>query len=472
VAWLLLATGVAQAAGGEQPASAPASGAAARRYTLPLLLAKARESSPSVEASLYSLRVAEAQLSEAKRMLIPSGNLDVLLAPTPKVNCDLPDDIVTTATAEERATKEWRARHCLTTPSMPTPQLVGIEGFLVRFELSLAWPVFTFGKLTAAREAARAGVSAGHGRMGLARAAVEHDVRRAYYGLKLARELRSTIDEGKKYVDDAIKKVKEDLDQDQGTSTVTDLRRLQILNAEVKARRFETDRGEAIAMAALRALIPGLKGFDIDEEPLEAPAASSRSVADFQDQARHHRAEVRLVDAGVAARRAALKLQQATFFPDVLVVGKLSYAYTSSAEAPSNAYFNNPLNGLGFGGGLALRLSWDYGIKTARLARARAELLETQALRRAALGGIDLEVEKAHAEIDEARKRIDATHEGERVANLWLKAVSEKHSMGLSETKELGDAVSAFFQMRLRWLQALYDARMAEASLIKATGAE
>jgi outer membrane protein TolC len=174
----------------------------------------------------------------------------------------------------------------------------------------------------------------------------------------------------------------------------------------------------------------------------------------------------------VAARRAALKLQKATFFPDILIVGRLSYAYTSSAETPQNAFFSNPLNGLGFGGGLAMRLTWDYGIKAARLDRARAELLETQALRRAALGGIDLEVERAHAEIDEAFKRIDAVHEGERVANQWLKAVSEKHSMGLAETKELGDAVGAFFQMRLRLLQALYDARIAQANLIKATGTE
>ncbi|MBI5480239.1 MAG: TolC family protein, partial [Deltaproteobacteria bacterium] len=439
---------------------------------LPMLLGKAREASPSVEASFHSLRAAEAQLAEAKRLLIPTGNLEVLLAPTPRIDCNLPDDVVTTATPEERASKDWRARHCLTTPSMPTPQLVGIEGFMVRFELTLAWPIFTFGKLTAAREAASAGVSAGHGRVGQARAQVEHEVRRAYFGLKLARELRSTIDEGKGHLDDAIKKVKEDLDQDQGSSTVTDLRRLQVLAAEVNARRFETDRGEAMALAALRALIPGLKHFDIDDAPLEAPPVAIRPAADYVEQARHRRPEVRLIDAGLAARRAAVKLQRATFFPDLLIVGRLSYAYTSSAETPQNAFFNNPLNGLGFGGGLALRLSWDYGIKAARLARARAELLETQALRRAALGGIELEVEKARADIDESRRRIDATHEGERVANQWLNAVSQKHSMGLAETKEFGDALSAFFQMRLRWLQALYDSRMAQASLIKATGTE
>jgi outer membrane protein, multidrug efflux system len=452
--------------------STPAGASAVRRYTLPMLLGKAREASPTIEASFHSLRVAEAQLSEARRAVIPQGTFDVLLAPTPKVDCDLPDDILTTATPEERKSRDWRARHCLTTPSMPTPQLVGIEGFLVRFELNLAWPIYTFGKLTAAREAASAGVSAGHGRVDQARANVEHEVRRAYYGLKLARELKSTIDEGKEHLDKALKTVKEDLDEGKGTSTVTDLRRLQVLIAEVEARRFETERGETLAMAALRALIPGLKQFDIDDEPLETPAAAVRTAAEYQEEARHHRPEVRLLDAGVAARRAALKLQRASFFPDLLVVGRLSYAYTSSADIPQNAFYSNPLNGLGFGGGLALRLTWDYALKTARLARVRAEMLEAQALRRAALGGIGLEVEKAHAEVDESLKRAAATRRGERMAQAWLNAVAQKHAMGLAETREFGDALGAFFQMRLRWLQALYDAHLGEASLIRATGGE
>jgi outer membrane protein TolC len=473
LAGVLLATGVARAADA-QPASQPAGGPAVKRYTLPELLGKAREVSPSIQASQYSLRIAEAKLLEAKLAIIPQGNFEFFIAPAPKVDCSLPDDIMISpsVSAEERASADWKAKHCLTTPSMPTPQLVGVEGVLLRMELTVAWPLYTFGKYSAAKEAARAGVSAEHGRMGLARAQVEHDVRRAYYGLKLARELKSTIDEGKGHLDDAIKKVKEDLDQDKGSSTVTDLRRLQVMNAEVNARRYETDRAETLALAALRAIIPGLKSFDIDEELLEAPASTVRPVTDYQERALHQRPEIHQLDAGVAARRAALKLTKASFFPDLVLVGRVSYAYTSSAEKPQNAFYNNPLNGVGFGAGLALRLTWDYGIKAARLSRARAELLETQALRRAALGGIELEVERARTDLFEAFNRIEVTHEGERVARQWLKAVSEKHSAGLAESKELGDALNAFFQMRLRWLQALYDARIAEANLTKATGTE
>ncbi|HEY3356938.1 MAG TPA: TolC family protein, partial [Polyangia bacterium] len=359
-------------------------------------------------------------------------------------------------------------------PAKPTPRFVGFAGIFLRTEVNLAWPIYTFGKLSSAIEAARAGVTAGQGRLAQARAQVELQLKQAYYGLKLARELKGTIDEGKGHLDSAYKQIKEQLDEGKGAATVTDLRRLQVLLADVDSRRLEVLRGEALALAGLHALIPvGLpRDFDIDEEPLEGPPEAVKPLDDYLHVASMRRPEVKMLDAAVAARRAAIGVQKGTFYPDVLLVARFSYAYTSSADTPQNSFFSNPLNGLGFGGGLALRLSWDYGLKLARLSKARAELLETQALRRQALGGIDLEIAKARLELDEAQHRIDVTHKGERAAQAWLNAVAQNFGIGLAETRDFSDALMAFFQMRLRWLQALFDAQIAHASLIKAAGAE
>jgi len=427
---------------------------------------------PQVEAARHALATAQSRLMEARFAHIPTGSLDLLMAPAPRVECALPDYIVTTASPEERASKEWRARHCLTTPSLSTAQLVGIDGFFVRFEMTFLWPIFTFGKIGAAKEAAEAGIRAGQGTLAKTRADLELQVARAYYGLKLARELRSMLDEGKEHIVKAIRRIKEDLDEGKGSSTVTDLRRLQVLDAEVDARRLEAERGEALALAALRALLPGLGQFDIDEEPLDFAPSELKPLADYQEMARRSRPEVHLLEGALQARTAALKAQKAMFLPDLVLVGKLSYAYTSSADMPHNAFYNNPLNGLGFGGGLALRLTWDYGLKVARLRRAEAELREAKASRQALLAGIVLEVEKARAEAAEARARLKVLEKGERAAKAWLEAIAQKHAVGLAETREFADALGAFFQMRLRWLQAVHDACVAQGTLRRATSGE
>jgi outer membrane protein TolC len=473
----------ASASAEEDPDSGPASGAARGpaappqsgpvRLTLPQLLAKAREVYPGIAAGRYSLQAAEAQLSEARRAWIPQGTLDGLAAPAPEIRCGMPSDIIVQG-GQHPEDKAWREAHCLDTPTLPTAQLVGIRGIFVRAELNLAWPVYTFGKLSSAIDAAHAGVLAGQGKLAQARATVEQQIRQAYYGLKLAREIRGTVKEGKGYLDDAMKKIKEELESGKGNATVTDLRRLQVLVAEVDSRSLEVDRGEALALASLRVLIPtGLpRDFDVDEEPLAQPGAEVKPLDYYVDLAHSRRPELKLLDAAVAARKAAVGVQQGSFYPDLLLVGRLSYAYTSSADLPQNAYYNNPLNGFGFGGGIALRLTWDYALKLARLSRARAELAETGALRRQALGGIDLEVAKARLELEEAQRRVELTHRGERSANAWINTVAQNFAIGLAETRDFSDALMAFFQMRLRWLQAIYDAQIARAALIKAAGTE
>jgi HAE1 family hydrophobic/amphiphilic exporter-1 len=461
------------AAGSAHAQEAVAAQPAPPRYSLPQLLAKAREIYPGVEAGRHALRVAEAQLLEAKMAYLPQGTIDGLVAPAPEIRCGMPEDLAAGTPAAQRD-RAWREQHCLTTPSVPTPRLVGVSGVFLRAEVNLAWPVYTFGKLSAALAAAHAAVSAGEGKLGQARARLEEELRRAYHGLKLARELKATIEEGKEHLDKALRQTQEELREGKGAATVTDLRRLQVIVAEVDARRLEVVRGETLALAGLRVLVPvGLpRNFDIDEEPLDRPPEEVRPLDDYQDVARKHRPEVRLLDAAVAARQAALDLQAATFYPDLLLVARFSYAYTSSADVPQNVFYSNPLNGLGFGGGLALRLSWDYGLKVARLRRARAELAETGALRRQAVGGVLLEVEKARLELTEAQARVDTTRRGERAAQAWLTAVAQNFGIGLAETRDFSDALLAFFQMRLRWLQALYDAQIAHAALLKASGAE
>jgi outer membrane protein TolC len=463
--------------GDAEPAAAAPPSSGPPRLTLPQLIAKVREVYPGIQAGRYSLDVAQAQLLEARMAFVPQGTIEGLAAPAPRIDCGLPGDLAQALGVgpDDPRLKDptWRAQHCLTTPSMPTPRLVGISGIFLRGEINLAWPVYTFGKLSAALDAAHAAVSAGEGRVAQARAQVELELRRAYYGLKLARELKATVDEGRGHLESALKQTQRELEEGKGSTTVTDLRRLQVLVAEVDARRLEILRGEALALAGLRALVPvGVpRDFDVDEEALDRPE-TARDTPETWDSARRRRPELRLLDAAVAVRRASLDLVSASFYPDLLLVGRLSYAYTSSADTPQNSFYSNPLNGMGFGGGLAFRLTWDYGLKIARLRRARAELGETLALREQALGGIRLEIEKARLDLEEAQTRVDTLRRGEKAAQAWLNTVAQNFALGLAETRDFSDSLMAFFQMRLRWLQSLYDAQIAHASLLRAVGRE
>ena len=78
---------------------------------------------------------------------------------------------------------------------------------------------------------------------------------------------------------------------------------------------------------------------------------------------------------------------------------------------------------------------------------------------------------KAYSELTEAQARVEAVHKGEKAGKAWVTAVAQNFAIGLAEARDFSDALQAFFQMRARYLQAVYDLNVAVAALTRATGA-
>ena len=142
-----------------------------------------------------------------------------------------------------------------------------------RTELRLVQPLFTFGKISAGRNAASRGRGglAGHREVGQA-ADVELNVKKAYYGLKAARAALETLSEGMEHLDDAQKQIDGELAKGTGSVTQTDRLRLRTVRAEVDIRVLEAQKLADEARAGLRALLgpEAPADIDVDDEPLDA----------------------------------------------------------------------------------------------------------------------------------------------------------------------------------------------------------
>ena len=206
----------------------------ARTFTLTELLAFARRNNPGVAASVQATQKIEAQLSEANRSWQPSGQILSMLAPVPEIKCFDAAGKPDTENCVRTDVKEVSTK---------------FKGVFTRTELNLVQPVYTFGKISAGKAAATRGVAASKSQQAGIVADLELNVRKAYYGLKLARGVLATFDEGVGYLDDAQKQIETDLKEGTGTATQTDLLRLITVRAELDIRRLETEKlgGEARA---------------------------------------------------------------------------------------------------------------------------------------------------------------------------------------------------------------------------------
>jgi outer membrane protein len=447
--------------------------ASARSYKLDEILDLARKGNPGLAVGEQATAGIQAQLLEAKRAWMPTGELNSLLAQAPRITCT---GLQNTDVNGRPITAE---QNCVQTQSIGTNSdgflnAITPAGVFTRTELKLVQPIYTFGKISAGVAAAESGVKASQSRQFGLQADLDLNVRRAYWGAKLATEILGTLKEASGYLDKAQKKIEDELSEGTGDASVTDRLRLRTMRAEIDGRILEAQRMADLARSGLRTLIgpDAPADLDVDADALETVTIPDRPLERYEEEARASRPEVKALDHMVAAKRALAELESRRQYPDIVLIGTAAYAYASSVDTPQNAYFNDPFHSLGAGIAAGFRMPLDLGVKSAHAAKLHAEAKEAEQRRREALNGIAFEVEKAHTELMEASKRTKVMQKGEKAGRQWIAAVAQNIAVGLSEAKDFSDALLAFFQARVRYLQCMYDYNVAAAALTRATGVD
>lgn len=330
-----------------------------------------------------------------------------------------------------------------------------------------AVPLWTFGKLEAGRDAARAGVRAAEHDLDRVRAKLRHDVRRAYFALQLSLDLQQMISEGRPKLERGRERLQEAAeDGEDGVEADPQAGyRLAVAIAELDARSSEVKRLQAGARDALSTLT-GLPEVRVPDCPLEVTALQSRERSFYQHEAIEHRPELAMLREAIRARRAKLRATNAGYLPDVALAGSATLSYVPG-RTPYEQYRPYDVQG-----GIVARWKLDLWGNSYRSDRARSELAETSAQRRLAEDGVLLEVATSHEALLDAQRQIRSWDEGHRQARRWFVSVAQAYQVGTATTKQLVDGVKEYFKARYAHLQAIHDHNVALSALELVTGAE
>jgi outer membrane protein len=415
-------------------------GADPPKLTLEQVIARA-VTSPRVQMAQSDRDAAAARVAEADATRLPRIRGTAFATFSPEINCI---DAGCTMTD-------------------PKNFALRFEGFFGGAQVDVTQPLFTFGKLSHARSAARAGLVAQQALANEAAGDAAADAARAYWGLKLARELGYMLEDGIDTIAEAQKHFDERKD-----ITIQDRQRVAVLIAEAKAQRADAAQAEAQALAGLRA-ITNTPDADIDDSEL---AAIDRPLLDTNALAAAAKNRPQSVAAASGARAAdeLAAYQAAYYFPDLALVGSAFISRAQGVTDPPGAFANDPYNRSG--AGLVVALQWQLEPWTvkARTDRARAEAHKMRAQSALADAGASYDAESAGAEARAAKAKLEATTEGEKAARAWLASVLQNEAIGTAEAKDLADAYIAWFQMKARWAQAVYQWNVAVVRVGRATG--
>lgn len=409
------------------------------------LVRRAQKRSPTVHASTQRIRAARAQLSEATISPFMQFQAEAAFAVAPGVKGT---PIYAKSDDQFGFGEDWNI----------------VAGGTVTGTI----PLYTWGKILSARDAAKQGVRAAEFDRERVRAQLTFDIRRAYFGLQFALDVLQMISEGKGKLEDAATKLQERLDDGDEEVEQEDVWRLSSTVAEVEARQADAERLESSSRAALQILVdsPTVK---VPDCPSERARVQFKPLQWYQKAARLHRPDGRMLDSAVRAQKEAEDVEFGRYFPDIGLVLRAGQTIAPEVTDQNNPFIVDGANFTTLGAGLAARWSLDFGGTYFRVKRARARGAELRAQRDRAQQGMQLQVADAYAQAQAAERAESAWAKGHRDTRRWFIAATQAYQIGAKETRDLVDAVRAYFNARTQHLDAIRRFNTAAAQLELAT---
>lgn len=469
---------------GGPPVSAPEAAAAAatpvHKMTLSELWQRASQHNPGIQATREAVAAARYTRDEQKWLRLPTGDFNAYMTWSPDIKCKTdttllqqsigPDGVMQTLPLATGPDRCFETTASLNLAKDDLRAYLPIYGVLLRLNMNVYQPLYTFGKLDAALKLGNTGVKIAEAQSEATRADLAMNLLRAYFGLKTARAALDTIRDGHDQINQWIKQFDKDLDAGKGSYTEIDLMRLKVSESQINILEADVERTVKSTLAALRFLVQDPLA-DIDDSGLAVYENETRELPYYFDSALAGRPELKILNATGEGARLYRKLRIAEFLPDFALVFNMSYGLATSIEDPNHAFMNR-FNYVGAGLGLGMRLGLDFGPKAARLQKAVADVRQFEWKKREALTGGSVEIERAYNDLIEANRRLKATESAERRARGWLQGVKQAIDVGAAETRDLVDALRTYFEQHIQVLRTINDVNVQAATLRRLSGLE
>ena len=432
-----LVAGPAAAQGSERPV----------RMTLAQCVERALRVSPDIEQAVLAVEGLEARLSEAKFAgIAPRLQWTNVFGPAPGIEGDT--ERVETIRSD-----------------------LSDLGVFSRTQIELVQPLYTFGKISNAKKAAGYGLEAGEAAVESRKSDVAFQVKKLFYGLVLARELRDIILESEEKVREARDRVNEMIEEDSGDVGQNDLLKIDVFEYEVQQSRARAEKSIEMGKSALKSLLEldRSSDFDIVDTAAETGADDLEALDVYIEQAKNRRYDIRQLRAGVLARRALLKVARSDFYPQIALAGSLQWGIAPHRPELDNPFLRDDFNFLRGGAVITLRQNFNFGLTRAKYLARKTELEGLVTRESQAVNAVALQVEQTYRDVIEARTNVVNSDRALRSARAWLTAAKLGFDV-TGDSSELLDAFTAHAKMQHAHRQSVFQYRVSLAELDHVTG--
>ncbi|MGC8926874.1 MAG: TolC family protein [Myxococcota bacterium] len=333
-------------------------------------------------------------------------------------------------------------------------------GYLIKSNVDIVYPIYTFGKLGGLKDAAEAGVMSADENIKAKEIDIAIQIAQAYYGIILFNDILGVLNDGENRLKDARKKLKELLEREEGNVTEKDLYKLDYYSSELYYRIAETRKGLEVARSSLKTLCNIDEEIETKDKSLSDSDLNEIDLAEYINRSKENRYEIKALRNLKKAMEDIARAQKMAYLPDIFIGGGLRFSHSNFEFDKTNPWIRDDFNYFGFAVGIGAKINLEIGIKYGKEIQTYAQFMKYQYLEEALIDAIELQTKKLYEEYNEAKNNFETYLKGEKAAKKWLTTETMNYNIGLGDTKGLIDALVAYAQSGIMKNKAQYDMKI------------
>jgi len=343
-------------------------------------------------------------------------------------------------------------------------------GPYMRGELTVIYPVFSFGRIGEGKKAASFAVEAARQLHESQINKTIFDYKQLYLQIILLNRYKTVLDEAGEKMRTVINHAEKLYKKGTGEVQRKDLTRLKLFALELERFGAEWLANKRTAGLALGHFLGEKESLLVLEGDFPKVEDATRSLEVLIAESQDKNPDLKAVMAGLKARRHQVEMEKGGNLPVLFIAGRTEINYTSLRDPQQSSYAFDPFNRNWFAVVFGAKWDLDFGTTKAKIQRAEAELEKMVAKQNEAMTGIPLKVAMAMWDFEKNNLQSAIVRNKYKEANKWALSEMTAYTTGTGNAKDLIEALGAQLMTEKELAEVEYNLCLSAARLAMEIG--
>ncbi|MGM0460619.1 MAG: TolC family protein [Bacteroidota bacterium] len=341
-----------------------------------------------------------------------------------------------------------------------------------RAELSAVQPIYTWGAIDNAINAAESAADAARFRFEAEQTEVEIQLIELYFSYQLALEMERILRDAEDQLRQVERQFNEMEEEGDPELEQADVFKFDIFKAEFEVQKEEVYQslGNVRRIWDYALTSDGNTVYEPENLYLDPVPFELESYSHYEQIALEERSELLGADAGISAAKSQVEAVRAQNYPALFLGLTGSYANTPNRPRQSNPFIINSTNYSSAAVGLSIRQNLNFLSNRTNVERAQIEERRIHHLKDALTDGIVLELNESYREAAVAQRRVQQLEEVLSISRNWVRQEQLDYDFGFGDVDNLLESVQKELETRVELKQNTFELNTKVAKLYQAAG--